>query len=247
MPDAPTSLTATASGTTAIDLSWTAPSDNGGSAITGYRIEVSPNGTSSWTNRVADTGTTTTTYSHTGLSAGTTRHYRVSAINANGTGTVSNIDNATTGTDPGPLVLTVQAVSATVTEGEPVRYRILMSRPTSGALVESEYSYEGEFVRNGPASVVTGVSSQNGMTYWEIGYETLDDRDGRGGRQFHGQDPEAGRVSLQPGRGVHGGHAEFGDGDDSGQRPRRTADVAESCRFLTSASTRDRARCLRSR
>ena len=72
-------------------------------------------------------------------------------------------------------MLTVQAVSATVTEGEPVRYRILMSRPTSGALVESEYSYEGEFVRNGPASVVTGVSSQNGMTYWEIGYETLDD------------------------------------------------------------------------
>ena len=56
-----------------------------------------------------------------------------------------------------------------------MRYRILMSRPTSGALVESEYSYEGEFVRNGPASVVTGVSSQNGMTYWEIGYETLDD------------------------------------------------------------------------
>ena len=72
-------------------------------------------------------------------------------------------------------MLTVQAVSATVTEGEPVRYRILMSRPTSGALVESEYSYEGEFVHNGPASVFTGVSSQNGMTYWEIEYETLDD------------------------------------------------------------------------
>ena len=129
----------------------------------------------SWSNLVGNTNNTTTTYSHTGLSAGTTRHYRVSAINSAGTGTASRTANATTGTDTGPLVLTVQAVSATVTEGEPVRYRILMSRPTSGALVESEYSYEGEFVHNGPASVVTGVSSQNGMTYWEIGYETLDD------------------------------------------------------------------------
>ena len=96
VPGAPTGLTATASGTTTIDLSWTAPSDNGGSPITGYKIEVSSNGGTSWTNRVANTGTTSTTYSHTGLSAGTTRHYRVSAINANGTGAASNVDNATT-------------------------------------------------------------------------------------------------------------------------------------------------------
>ena len=64
VPGAPTSLTATASGSTTINLSWTAPADNGGSAITGYRIEVSPNGTSNWTNRVANTASTTTTYEH---------------------------------------------------------------------------------------------------------------------------------------------------------------------------------------
>ena len=103
VPDAPTSLTATASGSTRIDLSWTAPADNGGFPITGYRIEVSPNGTSSWTDREANTGTTTTTYSHTGLSAGTTRYYRVSAINANGTGAASSTANATTD-DAAPTV-----------------------------------------------------------------------------------------------------------------------------------------------
>ena len=81
---APTSLSATASGSTTINLSWTAPADNGGSAITGYRIEISPNGTSNWTNRVANTNSTTTTYAHSGLAAGTTRHYRVSAINTTG-------------------------------------------------------------------------------------------------------------------------------------------------------------------
>ena len=46
-------------------------------------------------NLVANTNNTTTTYSHTGLSAGTTRHYRVSAINSAGTGTASNVDTAT--------------------------------------------------------------------------------------------------------------------------------------------------------
>ena len=98
VPGAPTGLSATANGSTTIDLDWTAPSDNGGSAITGYRIEVSPNGASNWTDLVANTGTTGTTYAHIGLSAGDTRHYRVSARNTNGAGAASNVANATTGT-----------------------------------------------------------------------------------------------------------------------------------------------------
>ena len=110
-PGAPTGLTATASGTSTINLDWTEPADDGGASITGYKIEVSPNGSSSsWTDLVANTGTTTT-YSHTGLSAGTTRHYRVSAINSAGTGAASNVDNATTATTvPGaPTSLTATA------------------------------------------------------------------------------------------------------------------------------------------
>ena len=114
-PGAPTGLSATASGTTAINLSWTAPASTGGSAITGYKIEVSPNGTSGWTDQVADTNSTATTYAHTGLAAGDTRHYRVSAINTNGAGTASNVDSATTGTSvPGaPTGLTATASGAT--------------------------------------------------------------------------------------------------------------------------------------
>ena len=100
---APTGLTATASGATAIDLSWTAPGSTGGSAITGYKIEVSPNGTSGWTDQAADTNSTATTYAHTGLAAGDTRHYRVSAINTNGTGDPSNVDSATTDAVPGAV------------------------------------------------------------------------------------------------------------------------------------------------
>ena len=99
-PGAPTGLTATASGTTTINLSWTAPADNGGRVITGYKIEVSSDSGATWTDRVANTSSTTTTYAHTGLAAGATRHYRVSAINTIGTGLPSNIDNATTTTTP---------------------------------------------------------------------------------------------------------------------------------------------------
>ena len=101
VPGAPTSLTATANGPTRIDLSWTAPSNDGGSAITGYRIEVSTDA-SNWSNLVADTGSAATTYSHTGLTAGSTRYYRVSAINSAGTGPASGVANAATGVAPAP-------------------------------------------------------------------------------------------------------------------------------------------------
>ncbi len=114
-PIAPTSLIATADGTSAIDLSWTAPSDTGSSAITGYRIEVSPDG-SNWSELEANTGSTATTYRHTGLSSDTTLHYRVSAINGAGTGEPSEPVNATThGTPPDPptnLVATADGDSA---------------------------------------------------------------------------------------------------------------------------------------
>ena len=100
-PAAPTGLTATASGQTKIDLSWTAPSNDGGATITGYKIEVSTDG-ASWSDLVTDTGSTTTSYSHTGLTAGSTRHYRVSAINSAGTGIASSADSATTTTAAKP-------------------------------------------------------------------------------------------------------------------------------------------------
>ena len=98
LPGAPTGLTATANGQTQIDLSWSAPASDGGAAITGYRIEVSANG-SAWNDLEADTGSVSTSYSHTGLTAGTTRHYRVSAVNSAGTEAASTVASATTTSD----------------------------------------------------------------------------------------------------------------------------------------------------
>ncbi len=96
VPSDPTSLTATASGRTLIVLSWTAPSNNGGSAVSGYKIEWSADGTSNWAELEDDTKSTATTFIDRGLSAGSTRHYRVSAINTTNTGTASITASATT-------------------------------------------------------------------------------------------------------------------------------------------------------
>src|SRR6185312_3229773 len=95
-PQPPTNLSATATSTSQINLSWTAPSDNGGSPITGYKINRSDDGGSTWITLVQNTGTTATTYSDTGLSPGTTHSYRVFAINSVGTSPSSNIAIATT-------------------------------------------------------------------------------------------------------------------------------------------------------
>ena len=57
-PAVPTSLTATAVGRNRIDLSWTGPTMDGGSSITGYRIESSADGLNGWSDVAADTGST---------------------------------------------------------------------------------------------------------------------------------------------------------------------------------------------
>ena len=98
-PGAPTGLTAAANGQTQIDLSWNGPSDDGGAAVTGYRIEVSADRLA-WSDLVGDSGSTSTTHSHTGLTAGSTRHYRVSAINSAGAGSASAIATGTTASAP---------------------------------------------------------------------------------------------------------------------------------------------------
>ena len=95
VPGPPSGLSAEADGETEIDLSWSRPSSDGGSRITGYRIEVSDSG-SNWSVLEADTGSSRTSYTHRGLPGESTRHYRVSAINSAGTGPHSNTAHATT-------------------------------------------------------------------------------------------------------------------------------------------------------
>ncbi len=91
-PTVPAGLLATAVSETRINLSWEASVDNVG--VTGYRIERSLDGSSSWTQ----IGTSViTSYSDMTVSANTTYYYRVKAVDAaNNTSDPSISVNATT-------------------------------------------------------------------------------------------------------------------------------------------------------
>jgi hypothetical protein len=84
-PDAPTSLTATV-GNAQLSLAWTAPTNQGSPAITGYSVEYTPSGGSAQT---VATGSRGTSYTLAGLANGTAYTVRVAAVNPTGTGAYS--------------------------------------------------------------------------------------------------------------------------------------------------------------
>ena len=179
VPTAPRSLNATGVGNTRINLSWNAPDSDGGSPITGYKIEVSSNG-NSWTTRVANTGSANRTYSHTGLSTGDTRHYRVSAINSVGTGPTSNVVRASTG------LPVVSIAPASTTEGQDIVFTVTISPPISG-FRRLSYGTGSDSIPSGSKAATAGtdyvtphpaskvIQIGYGLTSVEIRFSTIDD------------------------------------------------------------------------
>src|SRR5262249_8592410 len=115
-PSAPGTLTSTAAGSSQINLSWGAATDNVG--VTGYQVFRCQGAGCSNFSQVATTSTTS--YSNTGLSASTSYSYQVRAVDAAGNqGAFSNTATAVTSTPPdtqppsAPGTLSGSAVSGT--------------------------------------------------------------------------------------------------------------------------------------
>ena len=117
VPSPPLNLEATVISATQIDLTWETPTTAGTfPPIKGYRIWVSTGTNSSWTRMVYNTGSTTTAYSHTGLSIGNYRRYRVAALNDDlDEGQKSNIASATIAVPTAPLNLAATPGNTEVT------------------------------------------------------------------------------------------------------------------------------------
>jgi hypothetical protein len=156
-PTVPGSLKAAAAGSSAIDLSWTAGTDNVG--VTGYRVYRDGASTA------IATVTSGTTYADTGLGAATTHSYTVTAIDAAGNESgPSNSASATTasgggGGGSGPqLVRTAAgttATSATATFG---------AATTGGDLLVLSAS-----LYTGATNHITSITDSAGSTWKAIG------------------------------------------------------------------------------
>jgi hypothetical protein len=96
VPSAPSSVTGLArDGSVAV--SWNAPVSNGGSPVTGYRVQVATSESGVYSNATGcSTTSTALSCTATGLTNGTNYYFKVAAINAAGTGTYSSASASVT-------------------------------------------------------------------------------------------------------------------------------------------------------
>ncbi len=131
LPTVPLSLT-TSPSSNAVDVSWTAPSNNGGAAISDYVIQLSTNNGTSWTT-FNDGVSSSATATVTGLTNGTPYVFRVAAVNSVGTGSYS-INSASVTPRSAPSAPT----NLSVTPGNG-SLSVSWTAPSSGGSVITDY------------------------------------------------------------------------------------------------------------
>ncbi len=146
-PSAPSALAATAVSSSQIDLTWTDNATN----EDGFKIERSTDGTTF--SQIATTGSNTTSYSSTGLTASTTYHYRVRANNSGGDSAYSNTASATTQSPP------ATTITLTATKGTKLRGTTPINLAWSGATGAVYITRNGTTIASG----ITGTSYQDNV------------------------------------------------------------------------------------
>jgi len=109
VPSAPTGLTATASSSSVIGLSWTAVTPPANCTISSYKVYGSTTSGFSPSSSNLLSSPTGTTFSNTGLTASTTYYYVVEAVDADGTSTASAQQSATTQAASGAEIVAIAA------------------------------------------------------------------------------------------------------------------------------------------
>jgi hypothetical protein len=158
-PNAPTVGTATATGTTTATVAYTAPAFDGGSPITSYTATSSPGGV---TGTISQAGSGTITVS--GLSAGITYTFTVTATNAIGTSNASSASNSIT-TVP-VLGQTFQggyyAGQISTTANSVATHYLIVSPRSTGDTSTYEYKTSNS-ATTGTSSVIDGATNSSNM------------------------------------------------------------------------------------
>src|SRR5437879_5691839 len=155
MPSAPQNLQATA-GIRNVTLSWQAPSSNGGSPITNYKIYRS---TSSGTETLLTTVGNVTSYTNTGLASGHTYFYKVAAVNGIGTSPQSNEASAA------PSTTATQAISLNPLTGPAGTTVTVTGTNFSSNSPITAVTYDGTTVITNPAIIQTDSSGGFSATF----------------------------------------------------------------------------------
>ena len=110
VPGDPGNLSVLVNDTGNLDVSWSAPESNGGSAVTGYRVQWKE-AADSWDTPadVSETTVTGTSHTVTGLTDGVEYTFRVFAVNTVGDSSASDVES------PAPIVLSATVDGATLT------------------------------------------------------------------------------------------------------------------------------------
>ncbi|MDE2588473.1 MAG: fibronectin type III domain-containing protein, partial [Patescibacteria group bacterium] len=156
----PTGLTATGISSSKIILNWNAPSDTG-KLVTGYKIERSNNGGTSWFTVKSNTGSTVTSYVDTQLIQNTTYTYRVSAIYQVGTSMPSNTASASTS------IIAKLTVTSQFTTGQTLTGMYCELHNSNGQLVATGFT-PCSFDLQGGSQYTIGMGSFGNDTfnYW---------------------------------------------------------------------------------
>ena len=165
-PNSPTSLTANAISSSQINLSWIAPTNTGGTPVTGYMIQKRDSCTGSFSTLVANTSNTSTAYSNTGLLNGTCYQYRVFAHNAVGTSMASTNATGITLQNPTPTISSPSApIGVGVVTKSNTALKLIWSVPsnTGGASITGY-----QIQRNGTTIVNNTGNTQTSFTNYGL-------------------------------------------------------------------------------
>ena len=128
VPDAPTSLVATAGNTNA-SVTFAAPANNGGSVVTGYTLTSIPAG-----GIDSNAGSTSLTHSITGLTNGTSYTFTAKATNSVGSSVASDASNSVIPKAPAPTAFTFTGPTSGNVNSPSANFTVTPNNPYTGTI-----------------------------------------------------------------------------------------------------------------